>query len=125
MLERLYSRLLTGDDAIGALPATPSWECWRAGRAEGRLIGGLLNRIVLAQAARFALPLEWFDGAVLFWEDWAATHRMCGAICRCCGILDRLSGMVVGVPYTIDGLGAPDASPTLSEIVLCPTTTAH
>jgi hypothetical protein len=68
-LEKLYSTLLTGTEAIGALPASPSWECWRAGRAEGRLIGGVINRIVLAQATRFALPLEWFDGAVLFWEE--------------------------------------------------------
>jgi muramoyltetrapeptide carboxypeptidase len=54
-LEKLYSTLLTGTEAIGALPATPSWECWRAGRVEGRLIGGVLNRIMRAQATRFAL----------------------------------------------------------------------
>ncbi|CAM5441667.1 Muramoyltetrapeptide carboxypeptidase OS=Streptomyces griseomycini OX=66895 GN=FHS37_006511 PE=3 SV=1 [Streptomyces griseomycini] len=78
--------LLTGPEAIGALPTTSSWECWRAGRTEGRLIGGLTNRIVLAQATRHALPLERFDGAVLFWEEMgAATHRMCGATYRYCG----------------------------------------
>ncbi|WP_302832063.1 hypothetical protein [Streptomyces sp. GbtcB7] len=43
---------------------------------------------------------------------------MCGAIYRYCGILDRISGMVVGVPYAIDGLDLPDTSPTLPEIVL-------
>ncbi|MFC4018740.1 LD-carboxypeptidase [Micromonospora sp. GCM10011542] len=120
-LERLYSTLLTGTEAIGALPATPSWECWRAGRTEGRLIGGVINRIVLAQATPYALPLESFDGAVLFWEEmggqasyvWSYLH-----VLRHCGILDRISGMVVGVPYAIDGLGAPDSSPTLPEMVL-------
>ncbi|MET7728691.1 hypothetical protein [Streptomyces mirabilis] len=39
-------------------------------------------------------------------------------VLRHCGILDRISGMVVDVPYAIDGFGAPGASPTLSEIVL-------
>lgn len=39
-LEKLYSRLLTGTEPLGALPASPSWECWRPGRVEGRLIGG-------------------------------------------------------------------------------------
>jgi muramoyltetrapeptide carboxypeptidase LdcA involved in peptidoglycan recycling len=34
------------------------------------------------------------------------------------GILDRISGMVVGVPRDIGGLDSPEASPTLSEIVL-------
>ncbi|ONI92056.1 muramoyltetrapeptide carboxypeptidase [Saccharothrix sp. ALI-22-I] len=120
-LEKLYWTLLTGTEAIGALPATPSWECWRAGRAEGRLIGGVINRIVLAQATRFALPLEWFDGAVLFWEEMGGQASYVWSylqVLRHCGILDRISGMVVGVPYAIDGLGAPDASPTLPEIVL-------
>jgi muramoyltetrapeptide carboxypeptidase len=68
-LEHLYTRLLTNTEAIGALPASPTWECWRAGRTEGQLIGGVINRIVLAQATPFALPLESFDGAVLFWEE--------------------------------------------------------
>jgi muramoyltetrapeptide carboxypeptidase len=120
-LEQLYTRLLTGTEAIGALPASSSWECWRAGRTEGRLIGGVINRIVLAQATRFALPLAWFDGAVLFWEEmgghtshvWSYLQVM-----RHAGILDRISGMVVGVPREIGGLESPDASPTLADIVL-------
>ena len=116
-LEGLYTTLLTGTEAIGALPTGPSWECWRPGRAEGRLIGGVINRIVLAQATPYALPLERFDGAVLFWEEmggqasyvWSYLH-----VLRHCGILDRIAGMVVGMPHEIDGLG----SPTLAEIVL-------
>lgn len=117
-LERLYSTLLTGAEAIAALPAGPSWECWRAGRAEGRLIGGVLNRVVLAQATRYALPLEWFDGAVLFWEEMGghASHVWSYLqVLRHSGILDRIAGMVVGVPREIGGL---DASPTLRELVL-------
>ncbi|MFF3563757.1 LD-carboxypeptidase [Streptomyces sp. NPDC002574] len=120
-LEKLYSTLLTCTEPIGALPATPSWECWRAGRAQGRLIGGVINRIVLAQATRFAVPLGWFDGAVLFWEEMGgqASHVWSYLqVLRHCGILDRISGMVVGVPYAIDGLGSLDASPTLADIVL-------
>ena len=124
-LERLYTTLLTDTEAIGALPVSPSWGCWRSGRAEGRLIGGVINRIALVQATPFALPLESFDGAVLFWEEmggqaayvWSYLH-----VLRHCGILDRISGMVVGVPHAIDGLGdaggAPDGSPSLAEIVL-------
>ncbi|MEU5891894.1 S66 peptidase family protein [Streptomyces sp. NPDC047461] len=120
-LEKLYSTLLTGTEPIGALPATPSWECWRAGRAEGRLIGGVINRIVLAQATSYALPLERFDGAVLFWEEAGGQAAYVWSylqVLRHAGILDRISGMVVGIPHAIDGLDAPDASPTLREIVL-------
>ncbi|MFF7169293.1 S66 peptidase family protein [Streptomyces pseudovenezuelae] len=120
-LGRLYATLLTGTEPIGALPAGPSWECWRPGRAEGPLIGGVINRLVLAQATPFALPLECFDGAVLFWEELGgqASHVWTYLqILRHSGILDRISGMVVGVPAAIDGLDSPDGSPTLAEIVL-------
>ncbi|MEU6823334.1 S66 peptidase family protein [Streptomyces atriruber] len=123
-LERLYARLLTSTEPIGTLPATPARECWRAGRSgrvEGRLIGGLLNRIALAQATRYALPLERFDGAVLFWEEMGSQAAHVWSylqVLRHSGILDRISGMVVGVPREIHGLGGPDASPTLPELVL-------
>jgi muramoyltetrapeptide carboxypeptidase len=39
-------------------------------------------------------------------------------VLRHAGILDRIAGMVVGIPTAIDGLDSPDASPTLQEIVL-------
>ncbi|GCD97356.1 S66 peptidase family protein [Embleya hyalina] len=121
VLEGLYSTLLTGTEAIGPLPTGPSWECWRAGRAEGPLVGGVLNRIVRAQATRFALPLERFDGAVLFWEELGGQASWVWSdlqVLRHCGILDRIAGMVVGVPTAIGGLESADASPTLAEIVL-------
>ncbi|WP_329536984.1 LD-carboxypeptidase (plasmid) [Streptomyces sp. NBC_01450] len=120
-LEKLYTTLLTGTEPIGALPATPTWECWRAGRTEGHLIGGVINRIVLNQATPYALPLERFDGAVLFWEEAGGQASYVWnylQVLRHAGILDRISGMVVGIPDGIDGLDSPDASPTLREIVL-------
>ncbi|MFF1724819.1 S66 peptidase family protein [Streptomyces sviceus] len=120
-LRELYSTLLTGTEPIGALAAGPSWECWRPGRAEGPLIGGVINRIVLAQATPFALPLECFDGAVLFWEEMGGQTSHVWSylqILRHIGILNRISGMVVGIPEAIDGLDSPDGAPTLAEIVL-------
>ncbi|WP_455568381.1 LD-carboxypeptidase [Streptomyces pratensis] len=111
-LEKLYSRLLTGTEAIGALPASPSWECWRPGRVEGRLIGGVINRIVLTQSTRFALPLEWFDGAVLFWEEMGGLASYVWSylqVMRHCGILDRISGMVVGVPRATPQSSGPQS----------------
>ena len=116
-LELLYRTLLTSTEPIGALPTTPAWECWRAGRAEGRLIGGVINRIALVQATPYGLPLEAFDGAVLFWEEfgglaayvWSYLH-----VLRHSGILDRISGMVVGAPREISGL----EDVPLAELVL-------
>ncbi|MFF8192644.1 hypothetical protein ACF05L_17655 [Streptomyces bobili] len=59
----------------------------------------MINRIVLAQATPFALPLERFDGAVLFWEEMGGLASYVWSylqVMRHCGILDRISGMVVG-----------------------------
>lgn len=113
--------LLASTEPIGALPAGPSWECWRAGHAEGRLIGGLINRIALHQATRYALPLERFEGAVLFWEGLGGHVSYVWSylqVLRRAGILDRISGMVVGIPTAIEGLDSPEGSPTLREIVI-------
>lgn len=117
-LEQLYARVLTGTEPIGPLPASPSWECWRPGRVEGPLIGGLINRIALVQATPFAVPPERFDGAVLFWEEMGGQASYVWTylqVLRHSGILDRIAGMVVGVPREITGLDAPGA---LAEIVL-------
>ena len=113
-----YRRILTSEAPLGALPAAGEWETWRPGRAEGPLIGGLLNRLLKLQATPFAVPLERFDGAILFWEEvraptptiWYDLH-----VLRLAGILDRIAGMVVGTPTEMDTADGPD---TLREIVL-------
>jgi muramoyltetrapeptide carboxypeptidase len=118
-LEDIYLRVLTGDGAPGALPPGRRWECWRPGRAQGPLIGGLLNRLVKVQATPFALALEPFDGAILFWEEvgtstavvWNDLH-----VLRSSGVLDRIAGMVVGTPFEVEPTeGGPDS---LREVVL-------
>jgi muramoyltetrapeptide carboxypeptidase len=113
-----YRRILTSDAPLGALPAAGEWETWRPGRAEGPLIGGLLNRILKIQATPFAVPLERFDGVIFFWEEvraptptiWYDLHAL-----RLAGILDRIAGMVVGTPTDMEIADGPD---TLHEIVL-------
>jgi muramoyltetrapeptide carboxypeptidase len=118
-LRDLYRRVLAGDDAPIRIPATDSWECWRGGRAEGPLIGGMLNRIMRVQASGFALEPERFDGAILFWEEawaqssviWQDLHAL-----RTAGVLDRIAGMVVGAGFELVFTeGGPD---NLRDIVL-------
>ena len=118
-LIELYSRVLTAEQAPGTLPPGSQWECWRPGRAQGRLIGGLLNRLVRVQATPYALKPEHFDGAILFWEEvatptaviWNDLH-----VLRHAGVFDRIAGMVVGIPSNVSATeGGPE---TLREIVL-------
>ena len=118
-LEDVYLRVLTGDGAPGVLPPGRPWECWRSGRAQGPLVGGMLNRLVRVQSTSYALTPEHFDGAILFWEEaftstsvvWSDLH-----VLRHAGVLDRIAGMIVGTPFEVELTeGGPD---TLREIVL-------
>jgi muramoyltetrapeptide carboxypeptidase LdcA involved in peptidoglycan recycling len=118
-LEDVYLRVLTGDGAPGVLPPGRPWECWRSGRAQGPLVGGMLNRLVRVQSTSYALTPEHFDGAILFWEEaftstsvvWNDLH-----VLRHAGVLDRIAGMIVGTPLEVElTQGGPDA---LREIVL-------
>jgi muramoyltetrapeptide carboxypeptidase len=115
----IYRRVLTSTDAPGSLPPIGQWESWRSGRADGPLVGGLLNRLILVQATPYALDPDRFDGAILFWEElatsFAAIWNGLQAL-RYAGILDRISGMVVG---TAVGVQPTDGGPEiLRDIVL-------
>lgn len=115
----LYRRVLTEDEALGPLPAGAAWESWKPGRAEGPLIGGMLNRLVRVQATSSALEPERFDGAILFWEEaftstsvlWNDLH-----VLRQAGVLDRIAGMVVGKPFLVEP--TPQGPDELRDLVL-------
>ena len=117
----LYTRVLTKAEAPGALPAREVWETWRPGSAEGRLFGGLLNRLILLQATPFAPAPERFEGAVLFWEElqrpvsriWNDLHTL-----RLSGVLDRIAAMVVGVPTEVTPHEAGGQRAELRDVVL-------
>ncbi|MGV9555149.1 S66 peptidase family protein [Streptomyces sp. NPDC003401] len=117
----LYTRVLTKAEAPGPLPAREAWETWRPGSARGPLFGGLLNRLVLLQATPFAPAAEQFDGAVLFWEElqrpvsriWNDLHTL-----RLSGVLDRIAGMVVGIPTEVAPHEGGGGRADLRDVVL-------
>jgi muramoyltetrapeptide carboxypeptidase len=114
-----YRRVLTSTEPVGRLPALSPWETWREGRAEGRLLGGLLQRFVRLQATPWRFSPEWFDGAILFLEDlntptinvWNDLH-----VLRHSGAIDRIAGLLIGPVETVQIMeGVPQ---TLQEVVL-------
>ncbi|SDE20018.1 S66 peptidase family protein [Streptomyces prasinopilosus] len=117
----LYTRVLTRAEPAGVLPAQGAWETWRPGRAQGALVGGLLNRLVQLQATPFAPAAEQFDGAVLFWEElqrpvsriWCDLHAL-----RLSGVLDRIAGMVVGIPAEVTPHEGGEDRAGLRDVVL-------
>ena len=96
-----------------------SWECWRPGRAEGHLLGGLLHRLVRIQATPWAFAPERFDGAILFFEDLnTSTINVWNdlQVLRHGGVLDRIAGLLVGPIETIQVHG--EAPESLRDVVL-------
>ena len=117
-LSDVYRHVLTGDGTPLSLPAG-EWESWRDGKAQGPLIGAMLNRLVRLQGSSFAPVPEAFDGAILFWEEaWTSSSVIWNDlhVLRLAGILDRIAGMIVGTPLDIEFTeGGPV---TLREVVL-------
>ena len=114
-----YRRVLTSAEPAGALPALSTWETWRPGRGEGRLLGGMLNRLVRIQATPWALDPERFDGAILFFEDLGiSTINVWNElqVLRHQGVFDRIAGVLVGPTETIEVLD--DYPQSLREVVL-------
>jgi muramoyltetrapeptide carboxypeptidase len=115
----VYRRVLTSTTPVGPLPALSTWETWRPGRAEGHLLGGLLNRLIRIQATPFALTPERFDGAILFFEDLnTPTINVWNdlQVLRQNGVFERIAGLLVGPTETVQVL--PEAPKSLREVVL-------
>jgi muramoyltetrapeptide carboxypeptidase len=94
-----YRRVLTSIEPIGTLPALTTWETWRSGRAEGRLIGGMLNRLIKLQASPHHFAPERFDGAILFFEDYNTPSINIWndlQVLRLGGVFERIAGLLVG-----------------------------
>lgn len=114
-----YRRVLTSTEPVGPLPALSAWETWRPGRAEGRLLGGMLHRLIRIQATPWALAPEGFDGAILFFEDYNLPtmnvwHDL--QVLRLNGVFDRIAGLLVGPTEVVQLLeGYPQS---LREVVL-------
>ena len=114
-----YRRVLTSTEPIGLLPALSTWATWRPGRAEGPLLGGLLQRFVRIQATPWALAPDRFDGAILFFEElnqptinvWNDLQ-----VLRQHGIFDRIAGLLVGPLETVQILEG--TTQTYREVVL-------
>ena len=115
----IYRRVLTSTEPVGVLPALSQWEMWRSGRAEGHLLGGMLNRVLKLQATPWALAPERFEGAILFLEDYNTPainvwHDL--QVLRHAGAFDRIAGLLIG---PTEGITPMEGYPqSLRDVVL-------
>lgn len=116
-----YKQMLCSAEPLGPVPFMDECEVWRAGEAEGVLLGGNLKRFMLLAGTRYFPPLETFDHAILFWEEIGETWYDIAIYLeklKSMGILERLGGMVIGRPVWINSYFDHIEHPTLKELVL-------
>lgn len=124
-VKALYAKVLTEDTPLGRLPHIRTWEAWKPGKAEGRLLGGNINAMAFQVGTPYFPKPEAFDGAILFWE---AVGRPLHDIMRALyqlkyyGVFDRIAGMLVGTvtavpPAREEGITEPGLQELLLEVV--------
>ncbi|MEE8353858.1 MAG: LD-carboxypeptidase [Dehalococcoidales bacterium] len=114
----LFMKCCTQKEALGVLPAHTQWECWRPGRAQGRLVGGFLGAVTGLYGTRY-----WpsFERVILFWEAaWMQPHLIERelTIAEADGFFDNVAGMVIGKLVDCEEREYAGLLPGVREIVL-------
>jgi muramoyltetrapeptide carboxypeptidase len=89
-------RVLFSSAPPGALPAFSPWETLRAGRAQGRILGGHLSTMQTLLGTPFEPA---WDESIFFWEEVGRTPRQIDHILthfKLRGVFEKIRGMVVG-----------------------------
>ncbi len=118
---RFFLDFLTKSTAPGVVKPITEWEEWKAGQAEGRLVGGILQRISVLAGTQYFPSLEYFDGAILFWEEigvelpqiYQQLHQL-----KLMGVFDRISGMLIGKLKYLKPQREEMNEPTPKEMIL-------
>jgi len=119
--ENYFKKALMSSKPIGELKAITEWECWRQGKAEGKLIGGNLNVLCLLMGTPYFPNLSEFNGAILFWEDICKELHVIDQMLyklRLAGVFDRISGMLIGVPTEFEEKEYAELAPCFKDLVL-------
>ncbi len=91
------------DDGPASCPLRPQRSTFGTGLAEGRLLGGNLDSLVSLTAA--GLAPDWHD-VIIFWEaafGSVTKARRDLATLSSAGIFDAAAGMIVGLPFQVEG----------------------
>lgn len=120
--QEFFLKFLTKTEVPGIIKPLSEWEEWKKGKAEGQLIGGILEHHRILSGTEYYPPIEYFDGAILFWEEVGVTlHHIATTLYKLkyLGILDRISGMLIGkIRYLKPAREKEIVEPTAKEMIL-------
>jgi len=114
----LFFKYCTRPEPPGKMPAFTQWECWRPGKATGRLVGGYLGAV-----ASLYLTSFWpaFGETILFWEA-AETQpheiERQFTIAEVEGFFNNVTGMIVGKLAGCEEKDYEGMLPNIKEILL-------
>lgn len=97
--KEFFLKFLTRNEAPGIIKPLSEWEEWKKGKAEGYLIGGILEHHRILSGTQYFPKKEDFKGAILFWEEVGVTlHHIATTLYKLkyLGVLDNISGMLIG-----------------------------
>ena len=114
----LFLRCCTRVEPMGKIPAYTQWECWRPGKAMGRLVGGYLQAVTGLYQTRYWPSV---GKTILFWETLETQPHDIErqlTIAEANGLFDEVTGMVVGKLVNCEEKDYAGLLPGIQEIVL-------
>lgn len=114
----LFLKCCTRPEPPGKMPAFTQWECWRPGKARGRLIGGYIGAISLLYRTSY-WPL--IEDNILFWEALQTQPHDIErqfTLFETEGMFDTVAGMVVGKLVGCEEKDYEGMLPDIREIIL-------
>lgn len=117
-----FLKFLTQTKAPGIIKPKSLWQEWKKGKAEGQLIGGLLERISVLSGTKYFPDLDLFNGSILFWEeigrDLTEIYQYLYQL-KSMGIFERINGMLIGKIKYVKPMRQNDiVTPELKDMVL-------
>lgn len=114
----LFMKCCTRDEPLGTIPHLSEWECWRDGKARGRLVGGWLGAVSSLARTQYWPAL---NDILFFWEAVGAeVHDIERelTILEADGFFDNVAGMIVGKLVDCEEKTYPSMLPSVRDIVL-------
>lgn len=123
--QEFFLKFLTNTDAPGVIKPISEWAEWKTGKAEGHLMGGILERLSLLSGTAYFPTLGLFEGAILFWEevgrDLSEIYQYLYQL-KNMGIFDKINGMLIGKikyikPMRQEEIVTPDVKDMVLEVL--------
>jgi muramoyltetrapeptide carboxypeptidase len=114
----LFMKCCTLKEPLGKIPAFTQWECWRSGKARGRLVGGYLGAVTGLYRTGYWPSLE---EVILFWEALETQPHEIErqfTIMEAEGFFNNVTGMVVGKLVNCEEKDYKGLLPGIREIIL-------